>query len=205
MITKARVLFAVALLLPGSAIAVLSLRGEPQPALAAVAPHTKANEVLPAELAEWIITGRNDFVLLDMRDLAAYRQGHIRGAFSCQSCHGSREEGKQFLQSAPGVDLAKRVVLYTETGAEEVRVPKIIHDNPYLYHLRGGYRAWSAEVLAEAKLADGDSEAVALSKQKHNAVRNLFLGKAVAAEAPVRLKIKPVRRMRAHKSADEGC
>jgi rhodanese-related sulfurtransferase len=204
MLTKPRIAFAAVMTLLGAGIALASLKGEPARKLSHVVKADQERSVLPTELAGWIVTGKRDFVVLDMREAKAYEKGHIRGAVHCQSCHQNRADGQKFMEQAHAVDLSKKIVIYSDTDAEEIRVPKIVNDNPHLYRLKGGYRAWSADVLSEIKVEQGDSEEQIMAKHKRSAVRDMFLGKAVSGQAPT-LKIRPVRKLRPHKGpADEG-
>jgi rhodanese-related sulfurtransferase len=157
------------------------------------------------ELADWIISGRRDFVMLDMRDPASYGKSHIRGAQNCGGCHQNKDEGNEFMEQQPEIDLTKKIVFYTNSGKEEISIPKILHDNVNLYWLRGGYAAWTEQILGEVAHNAADDERVTLAKRKRNAVRNFFLGK-VTTLSQVKVKVKPLRRVRPHGAAeDEGC
>ena len=87
MLTKARIIFAAVVLLLGGAVAAASLGGEPRRELAQIVDQSKKTALSTDQLAHWIISGRRDFVLLDLRHAAAYKAGHIRGAYNCQGCH----------------------------------------------------------------------------------------------------------------------
>ena len=205
MFTKKRIAFAAVVLVLGGANAVASFTcGEAGAVTYAVQP-TPARSVTAQELAGWMVEGRRDFVLLDMRSADSFRKGHIRGARACGSCHASKEQGRQAMKNSD-MDLSKKLVLYGAAD-EAMEVPKLIHDNAHLYRLRGGYAAWQAEVMTEARPRPGDSEAEVLAHKKHDAVRAFFSGEAAAgAAATPAIKIKPVRRLRAHTAeVDEGC
>lgn len=167
---------------------------------------TKKSSVTPDELSSWIVGGKRDFVVLDLRDDAAYKKGHIRGAVQCGNCHAGKKDGRSFLKEMPEIDFSKKLVFYTQTDKEPVKLPKVMVDNPRLFRLAGGYQAWDNQVMKEVKVEAGDSEAQVMAKRKQAAVRNMFLGKS-SAGAGAQLKIKPIRRARTHSSApaDEGC
>lgn len=206
MFTKKRIAFAAVVLVLGGANAVASLSSGPDRAMTYAVKATPSRTVSAGELAGWLVTGQRDFVLLDMRSTDSFRKGHIRGARSCGSCHANKEQGRKMMKFT-AMDISKKIVLYGAAD-EALQVPKLVHDNAYLYRLRGGFAAWQAEVMAAAGPPHpGDSEATALDKRKHNAVRAFFSGKSVAGgTAAPAIKIKPVRRLRPHTSeVDEGC
>lgn len=197
--------FTLVLLLAGAAVAGLSLRGEPQRRLH-FGVSQKARTVKPTELAAWIIEGRRDFAVIDLRGQPAFEQGHVRDAVSCATCHTSAAEGRQALQETLFVDLSKKLVLYTETGTEEVSLPRLLAKNPRLYTLEGGYQAWQRDVLAPVAFG-GEADLDALhDKQRLEAVRAFFAGERTTS-LPAALPLEPIKRKAAHQPAGarEGC
>ena len=75
----------LAVLALGSAVAVAAIGQKPGRGAEAWTP-TPAHSVTPAELAQWIVEGRRDFVVVDLRPSSAFQAGHVRGAVSCGSC-----------------------------------------------------------------------------------------------------------------------
>jgi rhodanese-related sulfurtransferase len=202
---KHAVTFAVVFLVAGAAVAGLSLRGEPQRRLHFGVSQT-ARTVKPTELASWIIEGRRDFAVIDLRGQPRFDQGHVRDAVSCGTCHTSAEEGRKAVQETMFVDLSKKLVLYTETGTEDVSLPKLLAKNPRLYTLAGGYAAWQRDVLAPVAFGgETDAEQVQ-EKQRREAVRAFFAGER-ATSAPAALPLAPIKRKAAHQPAGarEGC
>ncbi|MBM4320763.1 MAG: hypothetical protein FJ125_12620 [Deltaproteobacteria bacterium] len=218
MLSKNAVLFAGTLLLLSGALALASLSGEPQGAVASPVSWSPGQRVEPAELSEWIITGKRDFVVVDVRAEGSVAAGSIRDAVRCGSCHGSAEEGCRAMGGAGFVDLSKKVVFLTETGREAVVVPKILLDNPRLHLLRGGFAAWQAELLNEPPTPDpGDDTGRLQALRRQGALRRFHLGldpidgpatgqptgapPAAAQPAPT-----PSRRVNAHRPGKlEGC
>lgn len=197
--------FAVALLAAGAAVAGLSLRGEPQRRLHyGVSQATRP--VKPAELAAWIIEGRRDFAVIDLRGQPSFEKGHVRDAVSCSTCHTSAAEGRKAVQETMFVDLSKKLVLYTETGTEEVFLPKLLAKNPRLYTLEGGYAAWQRDVLAPVAFGGETDVEQVHQKQQREAVRAFFAGER-ASSAPAALPLAPIKRKAAHQPAGarEGC
>lgn len=199
-------IFAAVALISGAAVAGLSARGEPKRRLHYAVTQTK-NVVTVQELSRWIIEGRRDFAVVDMRDTPAFQAGHVKDAVHCGKCHQNAAEGRKALEESIFVDLSKKLVLYTETGSEPVELPKLLAKNPRLYLLKGGYQAWKAEVLAPVVFG-GETDVEQLrDKQKKEAVRAFFAGERVQTNKNAVLPVTPIRRENAHKpaGAHEGC
>lgn len=207
MFTLRRVLFFAALGLLGAGVAAASIRGEPQRRIAFPLAVPPSQEVAPSELAAWIIEGRRDFTVVDMRPGAAFQAGHLRGAVSCGSCHQDRAEARKTQAGEAFVDLSKKVVLYTQTGREPVVVPRVLHDNPRVLLLSGGYEAWGRDVLAPVDLSAARTDEELAAARKRDAVRSFFTGEAASERPTAKLPVEPVRRSGPHKAggASEGC
>ncbi|HEY6001351.1 MAG TPA: rhodanese-like domain-containing protein [Anaeromyxobacter sp.] len=206
MISRPKLFFAV-LGLVGAGVAAASLRGGPQRRAVLPLEAPAARRVTPAELAGWTIEGRRDFTVVDLRSRAEFQAGHVRGAVSCASCHQDRTEAKKAQAGEELVDLSKNVVLYTQSGAEPVVVPRILHDNPRVLLLSGGYDAWRRDVLAPVDLASVRTDEDLVAARKRDAVRSFFTGEAAAAPPVAKLPVVPVRRTGPHKvgGTAEGC
>jgi rhodanese-related sulfurtransferase len=205
MISKRFVLLASAALLVGLAIAGLSLRGEPS-WKTSFRVDTDASRLVPPEhLETWIVEGRRDFTVIDLRDPASFEEAHVKGAVNCGSCHESRTVAKRDMAGEGFVDLSKKLVLYTQTGREDIVLPRILRDNPHLYRLAGGYEAWQRDVLAKVDFSTVSGEALEAAKRRE-ALRAYFSGERPVA-APAKLSVTPVKRTGEHKvaAANEGC
>jgi hypothetical protein len=197
---------AVALLL-GGALAAASLRGEPRRRLRYDVDDERSLKVAPAALATWIVEGRRDFAVVDLRDHKEFEKGHVRGAVSCGSCHSSREDGQRAQQGEGFVDLSKKLVLYTDSDLETITLPKALHDNPNLYRLRGGWQGWQRDVLTK-RAPDGlSSEAALEAARRHEAVRAFLTGERPSQATEAKLPVAPIKRSGEHKPAgpSEGC
>jgi rhodanese-related sulfurtransferase len=97
------------------------------------------DHVIPAELASWIITGRADYRLVDLRDATAYATYHIPTAESIP------------LASLPDAGLARneKIVLYGQGGIHAAQAWMLLKGKGYAgaYTLLGGLDAWKDEVL----------------------------------------------------------
>lgn len=183
------------------AIAGMTTQGE-QKGLYTLEPNAD-NVLKPMTLADWIISGRKDFVLLDMRSQKAYDKAHIKQAVNCGSCHGTAKAGRDFARDK-NINLYKNVVFYNSSGKDKVTVPELIQDNRHVYFLEGGYKAWKEKILKEIKFdSEKDSDEVLAAKKKRLAMKNFFLGKTIKAP---KIDVKAVKIQSFHRPmADEGC
>lgn len=207
MFPKGSFIFAGVFVTLGVAIAVASLFGEPRRELTATVSTRPEQMVSAAELADWLIAGRRDFAVVDMRTAAAYERAHIRTAINCGSCHESRSEGLAAQQSETFVDLSKKLVLYTETDREPITLPRLLQENPRVYRLTGGYAAWREQVLAPVNLEGLVDEASVAAAKKREAVRAFMAGERAVAPNVAKLPVTPIKRSGAHKisGSNEGC
>jgi len=113
----------------------------------AVAIERSQDHVTPGELARWIVEGRADYRLLDLRDAEAFARYHIPTAENIP------------LASLPDAPLARneKVVLYSD-GASEGDLHAAqgwmllrAAGHPATYALLGGMNAWKDEVLFPAR------------------------------------------------------
>lgn len=207
MFNKRSYVFAGVFLALGALIAVASVRGEPQRRLKLQVDLEEGRLVEPEALADWIVTGKRDFAVVDMRDVAEFEKGHVRGAVNCGSCHENRSAGEKAMHGEGFVDLSKKLVLYTQTGAEAIVLPRLLHDNPRILRLSGGFERWQKDVLAPVSFEGlSDVQAVEAAK-KRDAVRAYFTGERPASSNEAKLPVAPIRREGAHKAAatSEGC
>jgi len=102
----------------------------------------EADHVLPAELAGWIVQGRSDYRLIDLRARADYDQYHIPGAESVP------------LAELPdyGLERNEKVVLYSDGGIHSAQAWFLLKAMQYksVYMLKGGLEDWKDLVLFPA-------------------------------------------------------
>ncbi len=202
---KNAVRFAVVFLVLGGVVAGLSFRGEPRRKLR-FGVSQQSRTVTPNELASWIIEGRRDFAVIDLRSQDDFKKSHVRDAVNCGTCHDSAEEGRKATQEA-FIDLSKKLVLYTDTGEETVDLPKSLAKNPRLFTLTGGYAAWQRDVLGPVTFGGEASVEQLHLKQRQEAVRAFFSGERPSASKPAVLPLDPIKRKSEHQPAGprEGC
>ena len=206
MLSRPVVAFFGVTLVAGTAVAALSLR--PVEKRVKFDLDAKAHlRVQPAELADWIVTGKRDFTVVDLRGTEAFDAGHVKDAVHCGSCHESRKEGRQAAEEH-FIDLSKKLVLYTQTGKERVELPRLLARNPRLYVLDGGYDRWQRDVMASVTVGGELDVDQAEAHKRHEAVRAFFSGERPGQGAqPAQLPVTPIRRENAHQpaAAHEGC
>jgi hypothetical protein len=112
----------------------------------AVIVQKEVDHVRPLELADWIIKGRVDYRLIDLRDEQAFAAYHIPGAENIQ------------LAALPSSDLARneKVVLYSDGGIHAAQAWFLLRAKGFraVYMLFGGLDGWKEEVLFPTIAAD---------------------------------------------------
>jgi len=98
-----------------------------------------AGQVSVSTLADWIIQGKSDFRVVDLRPEAAYAEYHIPPAENIALA----ELGESSLQHN------EKVVLYAEDGARAAQAWMLLKAKGYkgAYLLRGGLEAWKDSIL----------------------------------------------------------
>jgi len=100
---------------------------------------SEVDHVTPAELAAWIVEGRSDFRLLDLRSPEDFASYHIPGAENVQSS----QLGDYPL--LPG----EKIVVYSQGGIHAAQGWMLLRALGYqgVYTLFGGLDGWTDEVL----------------------------------------------------------
>lgn len=91
------------------------------------------------ELAAWIVTGRADYRLIDLRDSKAFAEYHVPTAENVPVTElGPERLGRQ-----------EKLVLYSDGGIHAAQAWMLLHAQGYksVYTLRGGLEEWKDEVL----------------------------------------------------------
>ena len=133
----------------------------------------------PATVGDWMIQGRNDFMVFDLRGEADFKMGHLPGAVRLEP---ARLAEPDTLRAFPDY---KKLVFYNRSGeipAEELR--PLLAQGLTVLVVRGGYQGWERDVLSDPGVAMGEEDA------KRVAVSRYFRGEAVAG-APQPLKDIP--------------
>ena len=135
---------------------------------------SEVDHVTPAELAAWIVEGRSDFRLLDLRSPEEYASYHIPGAENVQS---PQLAGYPLL---PG----EKIVVYSQGGIHAAQGWMLLRALGFqgVYTLFGGLDGWTDEVLYPAPPAGGDPKDLARF-ERAAAMAAFFGGKARTGEA----------------------
>jgi len=141
------------------------------------------DRVLVEDLARWIIEGRKDFVLIDVRPAADYDKGHIENA---QNLVVTELVTPEKLEALP---TDRKVIVYSqgsEVAGQAVVLLRLAGYDASL--LLGGYNFWAQRVLnpeISPTLADGEYPRV----PEQQAIACYFVGGDKTAQAqPAPLK-----------------
>lgn len=159
--------------------------------------------ITPEELALFYIENKKDFEVLDLRNLESYDRGHLKDAISCPACHVSKADAKERQKEMP--DFNKKIIVYTQTGKEPIRLPRILASHEKLYLLSGGFEAWENQILQPLTINEDDSEEEIYRKKRQNAIYKYFTGKEQAPAAPAS-ESKTIKKKTSHSlGKSEGC
>ena len=135
----------------------------------------EVDHVTPAELADWLIAGRNDFRLIDLREAAEFAAYHIPNA----------ENLTVTGLVAAELPRNEKIVLYSAEGIHSAQAWFFLAAQRYpaVYILLGGLKAWQEEVLFPVQPAAGASPAELASFARAAEVAKHFGGGPRAATA----------------------
>ena len=136
---------------------------------------TETDHVSVQELADWIIQGKVDFRLIDLRSEPEFTQYHIPGAENVT------------ITALPEYGLLRneKIILYSEGGIHSAQAWFLLKARGYrgIYILRGGLEEWKESILfprvPESPTAD---EAAAFDKAKQ--VSTFFGGAPLTGATP---------------------
>lgn len=99
----------------------------------------EVDHVSPADLADWIIQGRSDYRLIDLRSEGEFAGYAIPGA----------EHVPVAQLTDHGMMKNEKIILYSEGGIHSAQAWFLLRSQGYkgVYLLRGGLEAWNDEVL----------------------------------------------------------
>jgi len=106
----------------------------------------EVDHVAPEQLADWIIQGRADYRLIDLRTPEEFEQYHIPGAENV-AITGLADHG--LLRN-------EKIILYSEGGIHSAQAWFLLRAKDYngVYILRGGLQDWRDSVLFPSLPAD---------------------------------------------------
>jgi len=182
------------------ALGLLAVLGDPQGGervslntreLAAIV-ETKVDHVTVEQLADWILTGRNDYRLLDIRDEAAYAEYHIPTA---------EPVPLPALVDSP-LFRNEKIVLYSDGGIHSAQAWFLLTAHGYqgAYILLGGLNEWKDQILFPVLPANaGGEELAAFQRLSHV---SQFFGGTPRSDGPAAVESGPVQMPKAPLAAN---
>ncbi len=118
---------------------------------------TEVDHVKPVELADWIIKGKADFRLIDLRSTEDYAAYHIPGA----------ENVEPTSLMDYGLQRNEKIILYSDGGIHSAQAWFLLKTAGYRgsYILLGGLEGWKDEVLFPHLPASPSREEMATFEQ----------------------------------------
>lgn len=128
---------------------------------------TEIDHVAPEVLADWIIRGRSDYRLIDLRSANEYADYHIPGA----------ENVPPALLADHGLLRNEKIILYSEGGIHSAQAWFLLRALGYqgVYMLRGGLDEWKSAILFPAPPPSPSPEQLA-TFEKRKEVSRFFGG-----------------------------
>lgn len=120
----------------------------------------------PTVIADWIIQGRNDFMLFDLRSEAAFAAGHLPQAVRVEPAK-LQEPG--VVRALPGY---KKLVFYAEGDVGADTLAPLFQRGLHVMIVDGGYEGWERQVLSKPEQVATPQEA------KRDAVARYFRGES---------------------------
>lgn len=140
----------------------------------------EVDHVSPGELAGWIITGKADYRLVDLRKEAEFSEYHIPTAENIQL---------PSISDGP-LNRSEKIVLYSDGGIHSAQAWFLLKANGYkgVYILRGGLEEWKDKILFP-RLAENAPPAEVAAFEKAKLMSTFFggspqIGGAAASTAP---------------------
>ncbi|MGD2089484.1 MAG: rhodanese-like domain-containing protein [Candidatus Aminicenantes bacterium] len=159
----------------------------------------------PTTISQWIIEGRRDFMLIDIRGPEAFEQGHIKGA---ENIPLSQLLQKDTLDELPQ---DKLMVIYSNGSSHAAQAWLVMKTAGFdSYMLAGGFNYWN-RVIMNPKVPAGEvSDDEILRYKTQLAVKGYFGGESTAVSSQVATPDKPktkkiIRRPRKKKKKLKGC
>jgi rhodanese-related sulfurtransferase len=135
----------------------------------------------PAVIADWIIQGRNDFMLFDLRSADAFAAGHLPNAVRVEP---AKLRAAGVVRALPDY---KKLVFYGDADAGQgEQLAPLFARGLHVMILDGGYGAWQRQVLSPPEHA-GTPELA-----RRDAVARYFRGES-ALGTPTQLQDIPAK------------
>ena len=100
----------------------------------------------PLRIADWIIQGRNDFQLIDLRTHAQFIRSHIRGAIAIEP------EALKIQETLKALPDYKKLVFYGENETLQLDHLRPVFDRGHhILILTEGFQGWQKAILTSPK------------------------------------------------------
>jgi rhodanese-related sulfurtransferase len=135
---------------------------------------TEADHVEAPELAAWIIQGRADYRLIDLRSEAEFAAYHIPTA----------QNIPMTVLADAGIGRQEKLVLYSEGGIHSAQAWMLLRAQGYkaVYMLKGGLDEWKDQVVFPV-VADNPTPAERARDERLRAISTFFGGQPRLASA----------------------
>ncbi len=139
--------------------------------------HDRDN-IHPDDVAQWIIEGRKDFVLYDVRPQEAFDAGHIDGAESRPMTYLVEK------RAIADVPRDRKVILYSNATDHAAQAAVMLRlAGVDAYSLLGGYNRWQERILNPDLEAETVADAEKRSVEERRAIACYFAGNYRGGEA----------------------
>lgn len=161
------------------------------------------DHIAPQTLSEWVIEGRRDYYLIDIRAENEYAQGNIKSSVNIPL--------EQLLQRGTLEELPedKLILLYSNGNSHAAQAWLVMKTAGYdTYYLEGGFNHWNKTILNPQAPSPDASDDEILQYKTQQAVSNYFGGQSPSSAsgqaAPGTTKKKIIRRPKKKKKL-KGC
>jgi hypothetical protein len=138
-----------------------------------------------AELANWIIEGRKDFMLVDIRPPEAYADAHIEGAVNVPITELVTAD---YLGNIPD---DRRIIVYSRGSENAAAAATLLRVAGYdAALLAGGYNSWNQQVL-NPDIPDSATADETPQTARQRAIACYFIGDGSAPPPVVAKEAKP--------------
>jgi len=161
------------------------------------------DHVDPATISQWIIEGRRDFMLIDIRGPEAFAAGHIKGAENIPL--------SQLLQRDTLDELSKDklMVIYSNGSSHAAQAWLVMKTAGFdSYMLEGGFNYWNQVIMNPKAPADEAPDDEILQYKTQLAVKGYFGGDTTVVSDQVSSPDKPKTKKIIHKAKKKklkGC
>jgi rhodanese-related sulfurtransferase len=132
----------------------------------------KQDHVDAPELAKWLVGGRKDFTLIDLRQPWEFDDYHIPGAINVPMDHLTGPLGKATLPQD------KRIILYSSGGAHAAQAWVLLAQSGYdAKTLLDGLQGWWRDVMTPTCLETTEDASGSQEYKARKAMREFFLGR----------------------------